>query len=334
MAIAACFVIVVAGMKAAASLLVPFLLSVFITIIVTPMFIGMRKRGVPAGVALLILILGLALIGFLGAGLVGKSVKGFTSDVPRYQTQLQQVNDKAIAWLAEHEVKDPEEIVGNVLDLKRVMGELGSFVNTLRGMLSNGFVILLVTSFMLMEVAALPRKVRSLPEVTDDTWSRLEQTVDTVRKYIGLKSIMSLVTAVLVFVLLLAFRVQYALLWALLAFALNFVPTVGSVIAASPAVLLALVQLGPGPAAGLGFGYIVTNIGISNIIEPRFMGRGLGLSPLIILLSLIFVGWVFGPVGMLLSAPLTMAVKISLESSDESRWMATLMGSPKKEARV
>jgi predicted PurR-regulated permease PerM len=106
---------------------------------------------------------------------------------------------------------------------------------------------------------------------------------------------------------------------------LNFVPTIGSIIAAIPPVLLALVQLGPFAAIAVGVGYLVLNVVMGSAIEPRFMGRGLGLSTLVVFLSLVFWGWVLGPVGMLLSIPLTMTAKMALEASPSSRWLAQLL---------
>jgi AI-2 transport protein TqsA len=116
------------------------------------------------------------------------------------------------------------------------------------------------------------------------------------------------------------------MLWGLLAFALNYVPNIGSIIAAVPAVLLSIVQLGVLKALVVAAGYAGINMVMGSFLEPRFMGRGLGLSTLVVFLSLLFWGWVLGPVGMLLSVPLTMTAKIALESRDDTRWIAVLLG--------
>jgi predicted PurR-regulated permease PerM len=121
--------------------------------------------------------------------------------------------------------------------------------------------------------------------------------------------------------------VDYVLLWALLAFLLNYIPNIGSIIAAIPAVLLALAQLGPAVAGLTALGFVLTNTVMGNMVEPRFLGRGLGLSTLVVFLSLIFWGWLLGTVGMLLSVPLTMIVKIALEGNDDTRWIALLLAS-------
>ena len=119
---------------------------------------------------------------------------------------------------------------------------------------------------------------------------------------------------------------DYPLLWAVLAFALNYIPTVGSIIALIPPVLLSIVQLGFVEAIIILIGYVVINTIMGNILEPKFMGKGLGLSTLVVFLSLIFWGWVLGPIGMLLSVPLTITIKIALDSADETRWLAILLG--------
>jgi predicted PurR-regulated permease PerM len=116
-------------------------------------------------------------------------------------------------------------------------------------------------------------------------------------------------------------------LWGLLALLLNYIPNIGSILASVPAILLALIQLGVGKAVIVLVGYLVINIIIGNVLEPKIMGRGLGLSTLVVFLSLVFWGWVFGPVGMLLSVPLTMTVKIALDSNEDTRWISTLLGS-------
>jgi len=120
--------------------------------------------------------------------------------------------------------------------------------------------------------------------------------------------------------------VDYPVLWGVIAFFLNFVPNIGSIIAAIPALLLALVQLGPGGTAWAALGYLLANNLVGNVIEPRFMGKGLGLSSLVVFLSLVFWGWVLGTVGMFLSVPLTMTIKIALDSNDDTRWLAILLG--------
>ena len=156
--------------------------------------------------------------------------------------------------------------------------------------------------------------------------AQIDKLLSSVNQYIAIKTMVSMATGVIIGLVLWAINLDYWVLWGVLAFLLNYIPNIGSIIAALPAVLLALVQLGPAGAGGVAALYVVVNVVMGNAVEPRFLGKGLGLSTLVIFLSLIFWGWLLGTVGMLLSVPLTMIVKIGLESSDSSRWIALLLG--------
>lgn len=341
----AAFVIVVAGMKAAEPILVPFLLAVFIAVITTPLLIALQRTGMRSGFALLIITLGLVVIGFLIIQVAGRSVNDFTKKLPAYTKRLQTHQNQFMDWLKEKGVEVPKQsadreranpgtetlpderpdILVDPQELLRYLANLAATVSTLFG---KGVIIMLVAVFILLELAALPRRIRQVPGLTEEMWERLGEITNNVRQYMVMKTIMSLATGLLVWLWLAVLRLDYAFLLGLLAFALNFIPAIGSIIAALPAIFLALALLGPTPAVVCAVGYLVINIGISNFIEPRFMGRSLRLSPLIILLSVIFWGWVLGPMGMLLSVPITMAVKIALESTPETVWLALLLGPP------
>jgi predicted PurR-regulated permease PerM len=146
-------------------------------------------------------------------------------------------------------------------------------------------------------------------------------------RYLGIKTLVSLATGVCAGLLTWALHVDFPLLWAMFAFLLNYVPTIGSIIAAVPAVLLALIQIGPGAAGATAVGFIAINAVFGNFLEPRLMGYGVGISPLVVFVGLVAWGWIFGPVGMLLSVPLTMTLKMALENDERTKWVAVLLGS-------
>jgi len=196
----------------------------------------------------------------------------------------------------------------------------------LGGVLGNAFLILLTVVFMLFEAVHLPDKLRRMSPDPETSLRRLAAITDGVKRYLGIKTAVSLATGTVIAVWLAVLGVDYPLLWGLLAFLFNYVPNIGSIIAAVPAILLAGIQLGFGPALASIAGYLVVNVVVGNMVEPRFMGRGVGLSTLVVFLSLVFWGWVLGPVGMLLSVPLTMVAKIVLESRETTRPIAVLLG--------
>jgi len=321
----AAFVIVVAGMQAAASLLVPFLLAAFIAIICLPPLNWLSSKHIPASAAVLIIALTIIVAGLLIGAFVGSSVADFSHNLPAYQARLQTLTGNTLNWLAGFGISLSSKSVLAALDPSAAMGMAGKLLAGLANALANTFLIVLTVIFLLIEAAALPHKWHAMGHYAP-SMQGFEQFISSVSSYFSIKSWVSLVTGLFIAIWLAVIGVDYPLLWGLVAFLFNFVPNIGSIIAAVPAILLALVQLGGGEALLAGVGYVIANVVMGNVIEPRFMGKGVGLSTLVVFLSLIFWGWVLGPVGMLLSVPLTMVVKLALESNEQMRWLAILLG--------
>ena len=322
----AAFVIIVAGMYLARPLLVPFLLSVFIAIVAAPVLFFLKRHRVPAVLALILVIAGITAIGMLLGVLIGSSVEDFVAQLPTYQARLKSETGALMAWLSAHGLPAPEHAIGGLLDPGRAMAMAAQGLSSLGGLLTNTFLILITVVFILLEASSLPAKLQRVFANPGTSIEYLKRTTENIKRYMAIKTWTSLLTGAAVAVWLKLVGVDYPILWGTVAFLLNFVPNIGSFIAAVPAILLALVQLGPGGALWALAGYVVVNNLVGNFIEPRFMGRGLGLSPLIVFLSLVFWGWILGTVGMFLSVPLTMTLKIALDSREETRWLAILLG--------
>jgi AI-2 transport protein TqsA len=319
----ACTVVVLAGMKAAAPLLVLFLLAAFLAVLTAPIFIALQ-RFLSTWLSLVVMITGLALGGSLIGLLSQHTVTTFSHNMPTYQAELQEQYDAAREWLLAQglQLSDGQDPLANFRPAS-LLQAVGLALRQASSLVTQGFLVFLLTAFLWLEMALLPAKLRAI--VTNANWQRLEQAANHVRTYMGMKTVMSLVTGVLVTLWCVAMGVHFPLLLGVLAFVLNFVPTVGSIIAAIPAIALALVLHGPGWALLTTIGYLGINIGVSNVIEPRYFGYGLGLSPLVVIASMLFWGWLLGPLGMFLSVPLTMAVKLVLESDENSNWLAILL---------
>lgn len=322
----AAFVIVVAAMKASKDLLVPFLLALFIAVLAASPMFWLNRKGLPVWLSLIAVVMGILLAGMLLAGLVGNAVTDFSQNLPVYQSRLREQAGMLIEWLNGVGVDTGAMQLSELLNPGAAMSLIGTILNGLGTALTNGFLILLTVIFMLFEAAGFRHKIHYLSGHCDVTVGNFDKFIDNVRRYIGIKGWVSLATGILVYVGLLIIGVDYALLWGVVAFIFNFIPNIGSFIAGIPPVLLALIQLGPLHALLTAALYVVVNVLMGNVIEPRFMGRGLGLSTLIVFLSLVFWGWVLGPVGMLLSVPLTITAKIALDARDDTRWLAVLLG--------
>ncbi|MCA9411280.1 MAG: AI-2E family transporter [Candidatus Omnitrophica bacterium] len=373
----ASFVVVVAGMKAATSILIPFLLSVFIAIVSGPALFGLKRVGVPTPIALLVVILVVILVGILVIGLVGNSITDFTKALPGYQERLEGVGVKVIDWLNENlsrfdieipTIRDTPEassgllppdtsILGadgaaddlsegtvggakNPFDAGFVMRLVGGMLSSLGAVLTNAFLILLTVIFILLEASSFPRKLRAILKDPEKSLGQYDVFIESVQKYMALKTVISAATGLAISIGLMIIGVDYAFLWGLLAFFFNYVPNIGSIIAAVPPILLAFIQFGtdesilPAQAIGTAVLFLVVNLTVGNVIEPRVMGKGVGLSTLVVFVSLVFWGWVLGPVGMLLSVPLTMTVKIALGSSESTKWLAILLDSDVSEEQA
>lgn len=237
--------------------------------------------------------------------------------------QMRELGLRLESWGLEGAGTMVPELINQAAITKAITDQLGPLLRATTGMLGQGFLVLLILVFIWIEAMVLPGKLAIFSPANRE---RAVLIGHDIRTYSVLKTWMSLLTAVLVLLLCWLMDVRFPLVLALLAFVLNYVPTVGSIIAAVPALALALLDHGLGHSALVGVGYLVINIGISNGLEPRFMGRGLGLSPLVVVLSMVGWGWILGPIGMLLALPLTMVVKVGLDAAESTRHMAVLLG--------
>ena len=333
----AAIVVVIAGMKASQDILVPFLLALFLAVLGTSPMFWLQRKGLPLWAALLVVVMAFLLLGVLLAGLISSAVADFTANLPLYQDKLQGQFTWVADWLEKLGV-DPDEFkFSEVFNPGAAMSLVGTMLDGLGGVLTNSFLIIITVIFMLLEAAGFQEKIRYVSGDPHAPIGDMHEFAVKLRQYIGIKGWVSLATGVMVTAALMIIGVDYPLLWGVLAFVLNFVPNIGSFIAGMPPVLLALIQLDAWHALATALVYLVVNVLMGNLVEPRFMGRGLGLSTLVVFLSLIFWGWVLGPVGMLLSVPLTITMAIALESSEETRWIAVLLGPDiqalKREAR-
>jgi predicted PurR-regulated permease PerM len=325
---AAAFVVVIAGMRAAAGMLVPFFLALFIAVLCTGPLDFLRKIGLPRWLAVTIVVLGLLGIGTAVGTLLGSSIFDFTRGLPLYQRRLETEIQALLGWVRSFGYDVSGDFVMRYFELGKILDLVGIILTALRGVLTNTVLILITIIFILIEASGVPIKLRAaLGEAEGaSAFETISRFSEDVRRYIGIKTMVSLGTGALVAAWLAYLGVEYPLLWGLLAFVLNYIPTIGSYIAAIPGVLFAYLQLGPGAGLAATIGYLVVNTLMGNVIEPRVMGRGMGLSTLVVFVSLVFWGWVLGPVGMLLSVPLTVILKRALELREGTRWIGVLLG--------
>jgi predicted PurR-regulated permease PerM len=223
-------------------------------------------------------------------------------------------------------VDHPAAAATDLLDPSKLMALVPRLLSSAGSVFATGLLVLLTVIFILLEVPTMAPKLRAAFHITQDGEARLQRMLDNINRYMQIKALTSLATAVCVWILLWFFGIDFAVLWAVLAFFLNFLPVVGNILMMIPAVLLALVQVDLTTALLVAAGYLVINTAIGNVIEPRIMGKGLGISTLAVFIALLVWGWLFGTVGMFLAVPLTTALIIALDASTHTRSLAILMG--------
>jgi len=325
---AAAVVVVIYGMQMAKVLLVPFLIAAFLALITVRPMLWLQQKRVPSFLAALVIVSAIMFLMAVVGTILGSSIADFTAALPVYQARLDAIVAGAVQFITENLKGDGSmESLSDMIDPGWAMGLVATILNSLKDVLTNTFLITFTMIFMLLEVSSVGTKVEAAFGRSADSLERPRAFLQNLGRYLGIKTIVSIATGFCAGTLTWSLGLDFPLLWAMLAFLLNYVPTIGSIIAAVPAVLLALVQLGPGAAGATAMGFAAINVAFGNIIEPRLMGYGVGISPLIVFVGLVFWGWVFGPVGMLLSVPLTMVLKLVMESDENTRWIAILIGS-------
>ncbi len=323
----AAIIIIIAGVKSAASLITPFLLAVFISIIAAYPMNWLDKMKVPHIISvILVLVFMLFMLTLLG-GVTGGSIASFTKDLPAYEQKLRKLELENLRALDALGFDFSEENILKSFDSSRILSFTATILNSIGGLMGTSFLILLTVLFILIESDSFPRKISLISSNPTASRAEMKKVISGVRHYLSIKTLTSLSTGILVAVWLTILGVDYPILLGLIAFLMNYIPNIGSLLAAIPAFLLALIQLGPSPAFWTVIGYLVINLIIGSIIEPRVMGKGMGLSTLVVFVSLIFWGWILGTVGMFLSVPLTMVAKIYFEANDSTKWIAILLGS-------
>ncbi len=323
--VTAALFVVLAGIKTATNILVPFLLSTFIAIICNPLITKAEKHKIPKAFSVLFVILMFVMIVISLAGLVGKSLGELSASMPEYRLQLQGQLSWVIDKLASYNIVLSSELITEHVDPAAAMGLAADMFAGLGSVMANLFLIIITVIFMLFEASSLPKKLHLALDDPQMRMRQIDRFLSSVNNYLAIKTLVSVATGVCVSTMLWLFGLDFPLLWGVLAFLLNYIPNIGSIIAAVPAMSLAVLQLGAAEAGFIGLGYMVINTVMGNVVEPRYLGKGLGLSTLVVFLSLIFWGWLLGTVGMLLSVPLTMIIKIASESSKEGRWLAVLL---------
>lgn len=324
----AAVMIIIYGVQAAQVIIVPFLLAGFLALITVRPMLWMQSRRVPAILAALIILSGIMLLLFVIVTIVATSVGDFAAALPAYQARLDTIVQGLLEFLSRLARRELSiEGLQELADPGWALRLAATILLGTREMLTNAFLIFFTMVFILLDASSIPTKIRAAFGPEGASFTGQETFLDNLGRYLGIKTAVSLMTGVCAGLVTGLIGLDFPLLWGMLAFLLNYIPTIGSIIAAIPAMLLAVIQLGWPEAGATAAGFMAINIVFGNFLEPRLMGHGVGISPLVVFTGLFFWGWILGPAGMLLSVPLTMTVKLALETDESTRWIAIIIGS-------
>ena len=312
----AAFVVIIAGVKVAASIVVLFLLSVFIATVSAPAIFLLEARKVPRSLAFFLVLFFVVILLFGFGYILSSSVDSFMANSAQYQAKIVATVEYVGALLDDVGIELSKESLKNMFDPSSLMNFTGLFLKSFTSILSNSFIIFLGVTFMLLEMSHLSRQEGAFASFSHK-----------INRYLAIKTVVSLITGVSVALGLTLLGVEFALFLGLIAFLLNYIPSFGSILAAVPAVLVALVGADTMVVVWVIALYLVVNVVMGNIIEPHYMGKSLGLSVVAVFFSLIFWGWVLGPVGMFLAVPITMSIVVALQMHPSTKPIATLFSS-------
>jgi len=338
----ACLMVVLAGMKAAAGILVPMACAFFLAVLSFPLLAWQVKHRIPGPVALITtMLVNLGVVAVL-ATLAVRLLISFNRDLPRYLRGLESYMNEFAGWLETNGIEGAAGIIGSLFDWNKVIGYatsqdvmssigslVGSTFGTVASVLAGLIMVLILMMFVLMEAQGTTSRLHSVQVAGGPDFSGLLRSASDIQKYLGVKTLISALTGILAGVWCYFLDLQYPLLWAILAFLFNYIPAVGSTAASIPAIVEALVQHGTGGAIGVAIGYILVNFCLDNFVQPTLLGNRFGISPLVVVLSVIFWGWLWGPIGMFLAVPLTMVFKVLLDNNEEFRWISVAMAKKK-----
>lgn len=312
----ASIIIIIAGLRAAASIVTQLLLIAFLVIILSPIYYWMVKWRVPRSLSLILLVLILT-VGILGGAIfLAQSFIQLARLLPGYHSKMLEGIAGISARLTQFGVEIPPALFDDMINGQNMTMAAGVLLQTTQGFLARGLIIVLITAFCLYELPRLP-ELRKRSWITEAVWEKMVYVTHEVRYYMGIKTVVSLATGACVYFGFSLLNVDSPLLLGLLAFLLNYIPAVGPVIAAVPGILLALIKFGPERAIAAIVVYLIVNVVFGGVIEPKLMGKSFSISPVTILISMVFWGFVLGPIGMMLSVPLTMGMRVMFDSLHE-----------------
>ncbi|MDF1812150.1 MAG: AI-2E family transporter [Verrucomicrobiales bacterium] len=350
----ACVVVIIAGLKLSAEICVPIAMGLFLGVLSLPLLNFLNKRcKLPRPLAVLFTVffvfLALAIMGFVVSGVIPEfQERGleYAEQLKKQASQYSEAIDRQLEKLESLGTMfgiDPDangrsvptfrDLFNRYWDSQRVVALIGqtAVVERFTSLASKSFFVLILMIFVLAESERFANKIKDVIRERGPDLRRFQNSSRDIQNYLLLKTTVSLLTGLLAWMTCAIMDVEFPLLWGLVAFVLNFIPVIGSIMAAFPPVALALILQGFWPAVIVLMAYLLINTVIGNFLEPKLLGDSFGISTIVVILSVLVWGFMWGPAGMFLAVPLTMIVKVMLDNTPELRWLSVMISSGREE---
>ena len=329
----ACTIVLLAGIKVASEIVIILFLAIFISSIFSTVLTLLQNKGFPRFIAYVVVLSIFLCITIFTVYIINLSLQDFLSNLDNYEEKLNKLIISTIALASQYGYEIDKNAIFDTLNIGSFFGVTTTLIGSIGTFLSKFLLVIIGVAFILAETKSSQTKLKMLFGKNQKSFEHFELFSHNIKKYFIVKSFTSLLTGAVIGFMLILFGVDYPILWGFIAVLFNFVPVIGSLVAAIPAILLSLIELDMQTTIYIMVLYFIINISISNIIEPKLMGKELGLSPLVIFFSLILWGWLLGIVGMFLAVPITMTLKIAFNSNHQTKWIALLMSDISKQKK-
>lgn len=321
----ASFVVIIAGIKMASQVVVILFLAIFISSIFSTLLNVLQKKHIPRLFSYFIILLIVTSIGVMLAYVINISLNDFLTNLPTYEEKLKNTILNLLHLAQDSGIQIDKAKIMGALNFNSFFGFTTNIIGSIGTFLSKFLLVVIGVAFILAESKSFQTKLKVIFRNNAKKLEHFNLFSFNIQKYFVVKSFTSFLTGFIITIVLSLLGVDYPILWGVIAMLFNFVPVVGSIIASIPAILLTFMNLDLNITIWVIVLYVIINVSISNILEPKLMGKELGLSPLVIFFSLIFWGYILGLVGMFLAVPITMTLKIAFDSNTSTHWLGILM---------
>lgn len=321
----AAFVVIVAGLKLASQVVAMILMSLFLSSIFLAIYKFLLRFKIPKIGAYGIIFLIIFCIFMLFFYIFSTSLSSFIANLPQYENSLKTTIFMLLEKLHDYDIYIEKEQILEAINFGALFRVSTDMIGNVGSILSKTFLVFIAVAFILSESDNFLKKFEKIFGQGSQKMRDFRKFSDSIQRYFIIKTFTSLITGLLIFLMLSFYKIEYPLLWGVVGFLFNFVPFFGSIVASVPGIIFALFKGDLTIFLSVSLLYLAINVTISNIVEPKIMGDGLGLSVSLIFFSLIFWGYILGVAGMFLAVPITMTIKMASDSMKSTKWLGLIL---------